>query len=506
MDTMVMHWLDWLVVILFFIMVLWIGIRSGKKVNSSEDFFIGGGKIPWWLSGISHHVSGYSGVVFVGYAGIAYTQGMSIYFWWAVNIALATAIGAITIIPRWPRLRRALGIQSPTEYLKMRYSQSAQLLVAISGIVTKLLDVAAKWTSMGLLLYGFTGIPIWVGVVVSGIISLIYIAIGGILADLWTDFVQFIVQIAAGLALFIGVIIHLGDYGLSFFSVFTELPTAGTAVFNAGRGQGSLSWTLLYFFVIFFSYSGGTWNLAARFISTPNGKEAKKAALFSAGLYLVWPFILFFPMFCGPLLFPGLTQKAAEATLYATLTNTFLPVGMVGLVLASMFANTMTMCNSDANTISAVLTRDILPIFKPEIRNASEKKSLWYARITTIAFTGFTVVLALFSDYFGGVTGLILTWFAALLGPTAIPLLLGLFPRFKYCDSKSAIASMIAGLGVFVATKMGLSFEADIALIAPLATSFVVYYGIGLYNQYVAKKPVKPEIEKLMIALSDKNE
>lgn len=506
MDTMVMHWLDWLVVILFFVMILWIGIRSGKKINNSEDFFIGGGKIPWWLSGISHHVSGYSGVVFVGYAGIAYTQGMSIYFWWAVNIAIATAIGAITIIPRWPRLRRALGIQSPTEYLKMRYSQSAQLLVAISGIVTKLLDVAAKWTSMGLLLYGFTGIPIWVGVVVSGIISLIYIAIGGILADLWTDFVQFIVQIAAGLALFIGVIIHLGEYGLSFFSVFSELPTAGTAVFNAGRGQGSLSWTLLYFFVIFFSYSGGTWNLAARFISTPNGKEAKKAALFSAGLYLVWPFILFFPMFCGPLLFPGLTQKAAEATLYATLTNTFLPVGMVGLVLASMFANTMTMCNSDANTISAVLTRDILPIFKPEILKASEKKSLWYARITTIAFTGFTVILALFSDYFGGVTGLILTWFAALLGPTAIPLLLGLFPRFKYCDSKAAISSMIAGLGVFVATKMGLTFEADIALIAPLATSFVVYYGIGLYNQYVAKKTVKPEIEQLMTALSDKNE
>jgi SSS family transporter len=505
MDTMVMHWLDWVVVVLFFIIILWIGIRAGKKINNSEDFFIGGGKIPWWLSGISHHVSGYSGVVFVGYAGIAYTQGMSIYFWWAVNIAIATAIGAITIIPRWPRLRRALGIQSPTEYLKMRYSQSAQLLVAISGIVTKLLDVAAKWTSMGLLLYGFTGIPIWVGVVVSGLISLIYIAIGGILADLWTDFVQFIVQIAAGLALFIGVLTHLGNYGLNFFSVFSELPTASTAVFNAGRGQGSLSWTLLYFFVIFFSYSGGTWNLAARFISTPNGKEAKKAALFSAGLYLVWPFILFFPMFCGPLLFPGLSQKAAEATLYATLTNTFLPAGMVGLVLASMFANTMTMCNSDANTISAVLTRDILPIFKPQILEASEKKSLWYARITTIGFTGLTVIVALFSDYFGGVTGLILTWFAALLGPTAIPLLLGLFPKFKHCDSKSVIASMIGGLGVFVATKMGLKLDADIALIAPLATSFIIYYGIGLYNQYVAKKPVKPEIEQLMIALSDKN-
>ena len=298
---------------------------------------------------------------------------------------------------------------------------------------------------------------------------------------------------------------HLGNYGLNFFTVFSELPTANSAIFNAGRGQGSLSWTLLYFFVILFSYSGGTWNLAARFISTSDGKEAKKAALFSAGLYIVWPFILFFPMFCGPLLFPGLTQKAAEATLYATLTNTFLPTGMVGIVLASMFANTMTMCNSDANTIAAVLTRDVLPVFKPEILEASEKKSLWYARVTTVVFTGLTVIVALFSDYFGGVTGLILTWFAALLGPTAIPLLFGLFPQFKHCDSVSAIASIIAGLGVFVATKVGLKLEPDIALIAPLATSFIVYYGIGLYNQYVAKKPVKPEIEQLMINLSDKN-
>ena len=69
---------------------------------------------------------------------------MSIYFWWAVNIALATALASVTIIPRWPRLRRALGIESPTEYLQMRYNRAAQLLIAISGIGSKLLDVADK--------------------------------------------------------------------------------------------------------------------------------------------------------------------------------------------------------------------------------------------------------------------------------------------------------------------------------------------------------------------------
>lgn len=503
-ETMTMHWLDWTAVVAFFALVLYVGIRSGKNINNSADFFVGGGKVPWWLTGISHHVSGYSGVVFVGYAGIAYAQGISIYFWWAVSIALAMALGAVTIVPRWPRLRRALGIESPTEYLKMRYNKATQLLIAIAGIGTKLLDVAAKWTSIGILLYGFTGMPIWIGVIVSGVISLIYMAIGGIMADLWTDFIQFIIQVAAGLALFFGVIAHLGDYGLNFFTVFSALPKENLAPFVAGRGQGSLSWAILYFFVIFFSYTGGTWNLAARFISNNDGATAKKSAFFSAALYFVWPFILFFPMWCGPVLFPGMSQKMAENMLYATLTNTFLPTGLIGLVLASMFANTMTMCNSDANTIAAVITRDIMPAIKPSILNATDKQSLHYARVATAIFTGVTVIISLFSDYFGGVTGLILSWFAALLGPTAIPLLLGLFPAFKYSDSKAAIISIIAGLGVFVLTKVGLSLPADIALIAPLAVSFIFYAGIGLINKAMHKEP-RAEIIDLLEKLSDKS-
>lgn len=56
-ETMTMHWLDWVVVALFFVLVLWVGIRSGKNINSSTDFFVGGGKIPWWMSGVPFPVS-----------------------------------------------------------------------------------------------------------------------------------------------------------------------------------------------------------------------------------------------------------------------------------------------------------------------------------------------------------------------------------------------------------------------------------------------------------------
>ena len=63
-----MHALDWVVVGLFFLGMIAIGLYSKRKSSDSGDFFVGGGKVPWWLSGVSHHVSGHSGVVFVAYA------------------------------------------------------------------------------------------------------------------------------------------------------------------------------------------------------------------------------------------------------------------------------------------------------------------------------------------------------------------------------------------------------------------------------------------------------
>ncbi len=496
--------LDYCTIALFFAMIIGIGFWSQRSVNSSEDFYVGGGKIPWWLSGISHHVSGYSGVMFVGYAGIAYTYGTAIYFWWACNIGLGMAISAVLIAPRWPRLRRALGIQSPTEYLEIRYSTAAQMLVALSGIFSKLIDVAAKWASLGILLHGFTGLPIWLGIIVGSCASMLYITIGGILADLLTDCVQFAVTFLAGMMIFISVVIHLQDYGLNLFTAFSALPADHLRIFNEGNGQGSFGWTMAYFLSQFLSYSGGVWNLAARFIATPEDKEAKKAALLSSVMYFIWPLVLFIPMWLGPIIFPGMTQVQAENSLYASLAKTFLPSGLVGLVLAAMFAQTMSMCNSDVNTVSAVITRDILPKFKASLKNLGDRDSLKLARSTTILFTAATVIIALFRDSLGGITGMILTWFSAMTGPTAVPLICGLLPPFKHCDSKAAIASVIGGLGVFAATKAGLELGTDIELALPLVTSFVIFWGMGLVNQYVIKKPLEEDTRRLMEKLGEK--
>ena len=95
-----MSWVDYGMVVAFLVGMVLIGLYSKKDVKTAEDFYIAGGKVPWWLAGISHHVTGYSGVVFVGYAGIAYATGTQIYFWWGMSIAIAVALGSILIVPR----------------------------------------------------------------------------------------------------------------------------------------------------------------------------------------------------------------------------------------------------------------------------------------------------------------------------------------------------------------------------------------------------------------------
>src|SRR5688572_25846960 len=135
---------DWAVMGLYGLVMVAIGIWSFRKVKDTRDFFAAGGKLPWWLSGISHHMSGYSAAVFVAYAGIAYTYGLTIYFWWALPVGLAILAGSGIFAPRWARLRERWNIVSPTEYLAMRYNVPTQQAMAWSGVLLKLFDVGAK--------------------------------------------------------------------------------------------------------------------------------------------------------------------------------------------------------------------------------------------------------------------------------------------------------------------------------------------------------------------------
>ncbi|MFD5455962.1 sodium:solute symporter family protein [Streptomyces olivaceus] len=469
-----MHWLDWVAVGGYFVVMVLIGLWSHRRVSDVSDYFTGGGRMPWWLTGISHHMSGYSAAVFVAYAAVAYSYGITIYVWAFLPLAVGTAVGAWLFAPRWNRLRRHFRVSSPLEYLARRYNVPAQQALAWSGALLKVFDVAAKWASVAVLLRVFTGMSMTAGILLTGAVTLLYCTVGGLWADALTELGQFVIQGVAALAMMWVVLDRLG--GLSGLgTLWHDLPDGHTDPLVGPYTAGFLT---AYVVVKLFEYNGGMWNLAQRYMATDSPRAARRSAGLSAVLYLVWPAVLLFPAVAAPVLMPDVADP--EQT-YALMAQSYLPMGLVGLTLSGMFSHTMAMASSDANAISAVVTRDILPALSPRFRGLGTRTGLLAARVVTVVFIALSMVVAIEADHFGGVLGIIVGMVAAVMGPISIPMLLGLLPAFRRCGPRAALASWALGLGGYFLVKYGLDGASQTAVVAtPLVTSLVVYTALGL--------------------------
>jgi SSS family solute:Na+ symporter len=313
----------------------------------------------------------------------------------------------------------------------------------------------------------------------------VYAVVGGLWANVLTDFSQFGIQLVAGSSMLIAVLSHLGGVS-GLWTVWNRLPPSHSQLFVAPYTP---LFAVVFLFINTLSYNGGTWNLAQRFIAAPTGKSAEKAALLSAALYVVWPLVLFFPVWAAPVLLPHIADPSES---YALMARLLLPSGLVGLVLGGLFASTMAMTSSDANAISAVVVRDILPALRADRRRMSGTAQLLAGRICTFVFLALSMLIAIYADYFGGVLGLIILWFAALLGPIAIPMLLGMLLPFRRCGSAAALAGWAAGIVTFLLLRF--VFLAKVACIAgdmavaisvggPAIVTLVFYIGVGLFTR-----------------------
>lgn len=482
-----MNGLDWAVLIGYFGVMIAIGVWSHKRVDSVSDFFTAGGKMPWWLSGISHHMSGYSAVMFTGYAGIAYTYGVTSFVTWSFPIALGVAIGSKLFAPRVNRLRSRLHVASPLEYLKNRYNLPTQQALAWSGMLLKIVDVAAKWAAISTLLSVFTGVSLNQGILITGAITAVYCTIGGLWADALTELGQFVIQLLAGISMFVAVVLKLDDHG-GFFGAWDEAALHGHD--KPLVGPYGTVFLLAFLFIKLFEYNGGMLNQAQRYMATRGPREAERGARLSAALWLVWPVVLFFPMWMSPLLVHA--QKPDGSDSYALMTEQLIPHGLLGLVVVGFFSHTMAMCSSDANAIAAVFTRDVAPAVSERARQWGERAGLIAARVTTVVFLGLSMAVAtqVNSPTFKDIITVVIKWVAGLMGPIAIPMMLGLLRPFRRSGPTAALTSWALGLVAFWLVNYPINWAVDggvplqYQVSVPLAVSLVLYVLVGF---------VKPE-------------
>ncbi|MGQ9731834.1 MAG: sodium:solute symporter family transporter, partial [Candidatus Zipacnadales bacterium] len=433
--------LDYGVVILYLMLVAAVGFLVRGRIKSVSDYFAGGHRVPWWLAAISHHVSGYSAFAFVGYASVAYKVGLNVWTLFAVPCFFAMSVGAFVWAPRWARLR----VTTAIEYLERRFNRSVHQAIAWSGIAVKFVDEGMKLYSLGVIVAACSGLPLNATIIGCGIVAMLYLLAGGLWAELITDLVQFVVQFITTIALSLVVLRVLGGVG----DLWAAMPAASRHLFSE---EYDLPYILVFAVVIMLSYNGGTWGLAQRFYSVGAARDARRAALLSATLYLVYPAILYIPVWAAPALI-GEVEKPEET--YALMAVKYLPTiapGLIGLFVASMFAATMSMVDSDLNALAAVFTKDIYQRgFRPQ---ASEKTLLKVGLLATGLLAVVTIVAGLVTPKLGGAFKAMMDWYAAVLGPVSVPLLFGMLNRRT--TWRGALAAWGGGFATFLLVKYGL--------------------------------------------------
>jgi solute:Na+ symporter, SSS family len=396
-------------------------------------YFAGGRQLSWWLGGVSFLMAYVSALSIVVYAGLGYQYGLV-----ALTIYWTTVPG--TLLTTWflaRRWRRA-GVVTPVEFLETRFSPAVRQVFVWSGIPLKIIDEGLKIVAVGIFVSAGLGIsPGWAMITVGGI-TLIYTVLGGLWAVVITDFVQFVL-VTTG-------IILLVPLTLRAVGGWNHFRAAAPADFFR-LVHPPYTWTYVVAFLVLSTLAlAGNWSLIQKFYSVRSDRECRGVGWLASALFLLLPPAW---IFTGMLarVFTRL-QISDPQTVYARVCSALLPPGMLGLMIAALFAATMSVLSSGYNVIAAVLTVDVHQrLIRP---NASQKELVVVGRILTAVVALAALALALGVTHFHwAIFDTMVAAFGFFLPPTVLPVLGGLLSR--RLSSGGAMAGFAAGISIGLA-------------------------------------------------------
>ena len=428
---------DYIVIFGYFALVLIIGLYFRRRQKSAQEYFAGGHQVSWWLAGISHYMSGFSAFTFIVYSEVAYRYGLAaiVLFWTSVP---AWLIGGRFLASRWRRAR----IITPVEFLEQRCSLTVRQLFAWSAIPAKVFEDALKIFTTAIFLSTGMGIDISASILLCGLIVIVYTVLGGLLALVVTDYLQFLMKALAILLLLPLAIWRLGGISPSLHSIPPDL-------IHAHAGPYSWIYIVSYALIVAISYNG-SWSFAQKYYSVPDERSASKAAYLAALLTFVGTPIMLLPALMARKLMPAFPALGKPQDVYVHLIFELLPAGMIGIIVAALFSATMATVSADLNAIASVLTKDIYQrILSP---TASEKRLVAVGRTMTVVLGAAIVGISLWLDKNGrnSLFNIMVTAFGVLLAPTLLPLLATLISR--RLSSKGVLAGFTFGILCGIAT------------------------------------------------------
>ena len=344
-----MHWIDWLIVVVYLVWISWDGIRLSKRTEEVEGYFLANRSLPWWAVGLSVMATQLSAITLVGTTGQGYADGMRfVQFYFGLPIAMI--ILSLTVVPFFHRAK----VYTAYEYLERRFDAKTRALTSFLFLIQRGMSCGVIIAAPAVILSLVIGWNLTLTILIIGVPTIFYTMKGGVQAVTWADVKQMVV-IVAGVLAAVGVLIWSLPETVS---VASALQTAGSlgkmqAIdFTFDLDQTYTFWSgLIGGLFLALAYFGCDQSQVQRYLTAKSVDEGRHSLLMSAYFkiplqalilltgVLVFVFFLFQP---APMLFNRVydeqVRTSSRARDYLDLEQQYLVANDQRRVVAQAYA------------------------------------------------------------------------------------------------------------------------------------------------------------------------
>ncbi|GAA4873857.1 sodium:solute symporter family protein [Saccharopolyspora cebuensis] len=372
-----MNWLDNLILVIYFAVVLGIAFAAKRSVNTTLDFFLSGRSLPAWVTGLAFVSANLGATEILGMAANGAQYGAYTVHWYLIGAIPAMVFLGLVMMPFYYNSK----VRSVPEFLLLRFSPSSHLLSAVIFAVASVLIAGVNLYALAIVLQALLGWPLPVSIVVSGVFVLAYIVIGGLSSAIYNEVLQFFVIVAALVPLTVLGLARVGGIDGFIDRVFAGPgPEFLTAWGGTGFGQENplganwLTITLGLGFAISFGYWTTNFAEVQRSLSAKNLSAARRTPLIAAFPKMFIPLIVVLPGILALLVEPTIGQPGSGYTYndaIPLLMRDLLPNGVLGLAVTGLMASFMAGMAANVSSFNTVFTTDIWQAYiKPRMPDA----------------------------------------------------------------------------------------------------------------------------------------
>ena len=419
---------DYIVIAAYFCLVIGIGIVFKNMASkSTSDYFRGGGRMLWWMVGSTAFMMQFSAWTFTGAAGKAFTDGFAVSLVFIAN-TFSYFCGWAFFAHRFRQMR----VDTPTEAIRRRFGSGNELFFSCALIIFTVLNAGIWLNALGVFSSAVFQADITMTIIVIGLAVIFVSVLAGAWGVVASDFVQTLVVATVSVACAIVALVKVGgpvELVTNFPSDFIMGPNMNYGLLLVGTFVFFLAKQLVTIMNMHDSF---------RFLNAKDTANARKAALLAMTLMGVGSVIWFIPPWASAILYPDaaaaypdLGNKAADAV-YLVFARNAMPTGTVGLLLAGLFAASMSSMDSALNKNSGIFVRSIYqPFLRKRNKVVSDRHLLNLSRGLSFASGIFVIVMALYFKSLKELSlfDLMMSVSAMIQVPILIPLILGLIVK-----------------------------------------------------------------------------